>query len=98
MARRTTRQTQFLVVSTFLISLYSALYLSLIPLPISQDIKDQIVPCLPFNLLITLGSYCLWELGMGVLTFGECDEAHDELMKEIEMAKSDLRSKGISVD
>ena len=34
---------------------------------------------LPFNLVVALGSYCLWELGMGVLTFGECGDAHEEL-------------------
>lgn len=35
---------------------------------------------LPFNLVVALGSYCLWELGMGVLTFGECEGAYEELM------------------
>lgn len=43
--------------------------------------RDATLRQLPFNLLVALGSYCLWELGWGVLTFGECNEAHAELMK-----------------
>ncbi|KAL8286482.1 hypothetical protein RQP46_004499 [Phenoliferia psychrophenolica] len=82
-----------------LVAVYLALVLNLLPTPfLSQSIRDQIVPCLPFNLLVALGSYCLWELGMGVLTFGECGDAYEELRKEIKEATEDLRAKGVSVD
>lgn len=36
---------------------------------------------IPFNLLVALGSYCLFELGWGILTFGDCQEAQRELMQ-----------------
>jgi dolichyl-phosphate mannosyltransferase polypeptide 3 len=35
---------------------------------------------------------------LGVFTFNDVPEAHAELMKEIDMAKADLRTKGVEVD
>ncbi|KAM0746752.1 dolichol-phosphate mannosyltransferase subunit 3 [Meredithblackwellia eburnea MCA 4105] len=85
--------------ATILTTLYLLLSFNVVKIPfVSNQIKDQIVPCLPFNLLVTFGSYCLWELGMGVLTFGECEEAYKELQLEIKEATEDLRAKGVEVD
>lgn len=53
---------------------------------------------LPFQLLITLGSYLLFKLGWGVLTFNDVPAAYAELMGEIDIAKSELRLKGVEVD
>ena len=47
---------------------------------------------------MSFGSYLLFKLGLGVFTFNDVPEAYKELMEEIETAKEDLRSKGISVD
>ncbi|ORY88864.1 dolichol-phosphate mannosyltransferase subunit 3 [Leucosporidium creatinivorum] len=94
-----TRQAKFVSTGSALLLIYLSLWFRLLPTPFLDDsIRDQIVPCLPFNLLVALGSYCLWELGMGVLTFGECEGAYEELMKEIKEARDDLRTKGVSVD
>ncbi len=48
--------------------------------------------------MVTLGAYVLARLGWGILTFNDCPEAHAELVAEIEMAKTDLRRLGVSVD
>ena len=53
---------------------------------------------LPFWGLVSFGAYLLFKLGWGVFTFNDVPDAHKELMGEIEMAKKDLRSKGIDVD
>ena len=53
---------------------------------------------LPFWSVVSLGAYLLFKLGWGVFTFNDVHEAHKELMEEIEVAKRDLRSKGIDVD
>jgi dolichyl-phosphate mannosyltransferase polypeptide 3 len=47
---------------------------------------------------VSFGAYLLFKLGWGVFTFNDVPEAHKELMGEIEMAREDLRRKGIDVD
>jgi dolichyl-phosphate mannosyltransferase polypeptide 3 len=53
---------------------------------------------LPFWALVSFGAYLLFKLGLGVFTFNDIPEAYASLMKEIEVAKKDLRSKGVDVD
>jgi dolichol-phosphate mannosyltransferase subunit 3 len=58
----------------------------------------QINPQLPFWALVSFGAYLLFKLGYGVFTFNDVPAAHAELMKEIDMAREDLRRKGVDVD
>jgi dolichyl-phosphate mannosyltransferase polypeptide 3 len=53
---------------------------------------------LPFWALVSFGAFLLFKLGYGVLTFNDVPEAHNELMKEIEQARKELKAKGVSVD
>ena len=53
---------------------------------------------LPFWALVSFGAYLLFKLGWGVFTFNDVPEAHKELMLEIEVARKELRSKGVDVD
>ncbi len=55
-------------------------------------------PQLPFWVLVSFGAFLLFRLGWGILTFNDVPEAHKELMKEIGMAKTDLRKLGVDVD
>jgi len=84
-------------------SVFLALYLlaifSVIPIPlIDADVSAQILPLIPWWLLVAFGSYSLWSLGWGVFTFRDCPEAYHELLKEINDAKNDLRGRGVTVD
>lgn len=47
---------------------------------------------------MSFGAYLLAKLGYGVLTFNDVPDAHKELMSQIELAKKELRSKGVEVD
>ncbi len=47
---------------------------------------------------MSFGSYLLFKLGWGVFTFNDVPKAHEELMGEIEIAKKELRNKGVDVD
>ena len=47
---------------------------------------------------MSFGSYLLFKLGLGIFTFNDVPESYKSLMDEIELAKRDLKSKGISVD
>ncbi|CAK7563682.1 MAG: hypothetical protein SEPTF4163_001557 [Sporothrix epigloea] len=91
-----TRATQTLSVAFLATSLYLSLYLRLIPLP--AIVQTEIVPVLPFWLLVAFGAYILARLGWGILTFNDCPEAHKELVAEIELARADLRKLGVSID
>jgi len=53
---------------------------------------------LPFWALVSFGAYLLFKLGWGVFSFNDVPEAYSELMKEIQIARADLRSKGVDVD
>ncbi|EXV05987.1 dolichol-phosphate mannosyltransferase subunit 3 (DPM3) [Metarhizium robertsii] len=91
-----TRAQQTISLGLLVSSLYLALYLELIPLP--ALVQQQIVPVLPFWALISFGALLLFRLGWGIMTFNDVPEAHQELMKEIDMAKGDLRKMGVDVD
>ncbi|KAI1003604.1 hypothetical protein K3495_g4603 [Podosphaera aphanis] len=77
-------------------SLYLALYLGLVPLPVS--IQAEIIPILPFWAIVSIGAYLLAKLGYGILTFRDVPRAHKELVEEIELARKDLKSLGVDVD
>ncbi|KAH7323615.1 dolichyl-phosphate mannosyltransferase polypeptide 3 [Rhexocercosporidium sp. MPI-PUGE-AT-0058] len=91
-----TRAQQTVSIGLLVTSLYLALYLQLIPLP--TLISEEIIPVLPFWALVSFGAYLLFKLGYGVFTFNDVPEAYAELMKEIEVARADLRTKGVDVD
>ncbi|KAI9315293.1 dolichol-phosphate mannosyltransferase subunit 3 [Dichotomocladium elegans] len=75
--------------------IYIALFFGFIPLP--DIIQNKIVPVFPWWTLVTFGSYSLGYLGYHIMTFSDCPDAYTELMGEIQQAKLDLRSKGVSI-
>ncbi|KAJ4303850.1 hypothetical protein N0V88_001447 [Collariella sp. IMI 366227] len=62
-----TRAQQTVSLALLLSSLYLSLYLELIPLP--AVIQQDIVPVLPFWLLVSFGAWLLLRLGWGMFTF-----------------------------
>ncbi|KAF6786160.1 Dolichol-phosphate mannosyltransferase subunit 3 [Colletotrichum musicola] len=91
-----TRAQQTISLALLASSLYLALFLQLIPIP--AKIQEQVVPVLPFWVLVSFGAYLLGRLGYNVMTFNDVPEAHKELMAEIDEAKADLRKLGVDVD
>jgi len=78
---------------------YLLLLFNIFPVPLlDAKIAEQILPVLPWWLLVAFGSYCLWSIGMGLVSLKECPEAYNELLVEITEAKNDLRTKGVTVD
>jgi len=94
-----TRAQRFLVVASISSLVYALIAFSVIPFPLlPKDVSDELVPVLPWWLLVSFGAYSLASLGWGLLTFRDCPDAYYELMAEISVAKNDLRAKGVSVD
>ncbi|KAB8231039.1 hypothetical protein ETB97_011144 [Aspergillus alliaceus] len=91
-----TRAQQTLSVLLLVSSLYLVLYLGLVPL--NETVQKEIIPVLPFYALISFGCYLLGRLGVAILTFNDVPEAHQELQKEIEQAKTELRKQNVDVD
>jgi dolichyl-phosphate mannosyltransferase polypeptide 3 len=60
----------------------------------SSDFSLQV----PFWALVSFGAYLLGKLGYGVFSFNDVPEAHEELVKQIEQAKADLKKRGVTVD
>jgi len=94
-----TRATRFGSYASVLTVCYFLAWFSIIPTPfIAEETKDQIVPLLPWWVLVSFGSYSLASLGWGLWSFRDCPDAYTELMHEIQEAKNDLRAKGVTVD
>ncbi|GAB7339610.1 hypothetical protein MBLNU457_6207t1 [Dothideomycetes sp. NU457] len=91
-----TKATQQITLFTILASIYAALFMNIVPLP--STIRDDIVPVLPFWAIVSFGAFLLAKLGYNVMTFNDVPEAYAELMGEIDIAKSELRLKGVEVD
>ncbi|OQO10785.1 hypothetical protein B0A48_04085 [Cryoendolithus antarcticus] len=81
-------------------ALITAVYFVLLSgvLPLPSKLQDEVLPVLPLWAIVTLGAYLLFKLGYGVFSFNDVPEAHKELMKQIEQAKTDLRRRGVTVD
>lgn len=62
--------------------------------PVANSSNEQ----LPFYALISFGCYLMARLGWAILTFNDVPEAHEELQKEIELAKVELRRGKVDVD
>ncbi|WWC85416.1 uncharacterized protein L201_000279 [Kwoniella dendrophila CBS 6074] len=91
--------TQFLTLALPTIILYILALANIIPVPfLSQEIAGQILPVLPFWLLVSFGSYSLSSLGLGLVRFHDTPEAYESLLREISQAKDELRDHGVSVD
>ncbi|BFZ65130.1 hypothetical protein YB2330_006293 [Saitoella coloradoensis] len=76
-------------------ALYIAVFLGYIPVPKSLD---EIWLYVPFLAVVSFGLWCLYTLVYGVLTFQDKEADYKELVEEIETAKADLRTKGVTVD
>ncbi|KAH7927031.1 dolichol-phosphate mannosyltransferase subunit 3 [Leucogyrophana mollusca] len=86
-------------VSTFLAAAYFLTLFAFLPVPlVDTDVAQEVLPLIPWWLLVSFGSYSLWSLGWGLFTFRDCPEAYTELLQEINEAKNDLRGRGVTVD
>jgi len=87
------------LIATITTVTYLLLFFNIFPVPLlDAKIAEQILPVLPWWLLVSFGSYCLWSIGIGLVSLKECPEAYNELLVEITEAKNDLRTKGVTVD
>ncbi|KZF22796.1 Dolichyl-phosphate-mannosyl transferase [Xylona heveae TC161] len=91
-----TRAQQTLSLALLISSLYLVCYLGLVPLP--AKVQEELIPVLPFWALVSFGALLLFKLGWGVFTFNDVPNAHKELMEEINLARTELRAKGVDVD
>ncbi|CCU81616.1 unnamed protein product [Blumeria hordei] len=91
-----TRAQQTISIGLLASSLYLALFLGLIPMPLI--IQREIIPILPLWATVSFGAYLLGKLGYGVLTFNDATHAHKELMGQITQARKELEILGVEVD
>ncbi|KAL9938768.1 hypothetical protein V8E36_002487 [Tilletia maclaganii] len=78
--------------------LYVLLLLNILPTPlVPQEARDQILPALPWWVLVSTGSYLLWNMGWGIFHFNDVPKAYEELMVDIKNAKDFLRERGVDV-
>jgi hypothetical protein len=66
-----------------------------VPSILPLKVQVEIIPVLPFWALITLAAYLLGRLGLGIMTFKDCNEAYTELMGQIDAAKANLDTRKV---
>ncbi|KAL1589010.1 hypothetical protein WHR41_02247 [Cladosporium halotolerans] len=91
-----TRAAQHIALLVVLASIYVTAFLGFLPLP--DKIQEDVIPVLPFWVIVSFGAFLLAKLGYGVFSFNDVPEAHEELVKQIEQAKADLSKRGVTVD
>lgn len=77
-------------------SVYAALLTGVIPTP--EIIFSQIIPVLPWWLLVTFGAYALGTLGINLLTFKDKEDKYKELLVQIDEAKVFLKKNKVDLD
>jgi dolichyl-phosphate mannosyltransferase polypeptide 3 len=55
-------------------------------------------PQLPWWALVSAGCYSLFSVGWAVATFNDCPDAHAELLRHIDEARSELRRRGLDTE
>ncbi|WFD36136.1 hypothetical protein MCUN1_003011 [Malassezia cuniculi] len=94
-----TRATRFVTIAAATTLIYLVFALGIIPVPlISASVADKILPTLPWWVLVSTGSYLLFQVGWGIFHFNNVPKAHDELLMDIKTAKDFLRERGVTVD
>ena len=83
-------QLMFLGFLTFY-SFFFALYYA------TEDVMMVFLPQLPFAILVYFGCYALINIGWHLLILEDCEDAHNELLKDIAEARVFLRSKGMKL-
>ncbi|ORX87372.1 dolichol-phosphate mannosyltransferase subunit 3 [Anaeromyces robustus] len=58
---------------------------------------DEILPCIPWEALIAFCAYSMANVGWKLITFVDTPDDYTSLLKDIETAKADLRSKGLDI-
>ncbi|EDK46019.1 hypothetical protein PVL30_003923 [Lodderomyces elongisporus] len=91
-----TKATETALTLFALSALYFALSTGVIVSP--KLFHDEILPYLPWWGLVTFGSYALFTLGWGIITFKDKKDKYEELKLQIDEAKAFYSSKGISLD
>ncbi|PVV00290.1 hypothetical protein BB560_005334 [Smittium megazygosporum] len=87
------------IIGTFVLSstVWLFLVLDIIPIPLPTFLTSNILPILPFYLLISFGSYALCNIGYNLMTFRECPDEYYKLMSEISESKQFLLANGIKL-
>ncbi|KAH0826122.1 dolichol-phosphate mannosyltransferase subunit 3-domain-containing protein [Lanmaoa asiatica] len=67
--------------SAFLL-IYLLAFFAILPIPfLEPDTIAQLLPVIPWWLLVSFGAYSLASLGWGLFTFQDCPDAYHELLK-----------------
>ncbi|TXT05041.1 hypothetical protein VHUM_03861 [Vanrija humicola] len=78
---------------------YLVLLFGILPVPfLAAETAAEILPVIPWWLLVAFGSFSLSSLGLGLLRFNDTPEAYESLLREVAQAKNELRDQGVEVD
>ncbi|KAL3851690.1 hypothetical protein ACJMK2_015417 [Sinanodonta woodiana] len=88
---------QWLIGLSVFMSIWVALVFDYVAVEFSKS-NRQIVVLFPFYLLVVFAGYSLIVIGYRVATFNDCQEASEELKKQIQEAKQELTSRGFKFE
>ena len=76
---------------TFRFAVASFIYFIMLLLPSNNVFMQEIWPVLPFYALVSLGCYAFITIGMDLLIIKDCPDAYNELVKDIQSCKEELK-------
>ncbi|PWN34261.1 dolichol-phosphate mannosyltransferase subunit 3 [Meira miltonrushii] len=94
----TTRAQRFFTSAAILSAIWLLLLLDILPFPLIDHTAKQEILSIPWWILVSTGSYLLFQIGWGLWTFNDVPKAYDDLMIDIKNAKDYLGSRGVNID
>lgn len=86
---------EWLLVSTIIVSIWLSKILGVFPdIPYKHNWVNVLLDYLPIHVLLLFGLVSAIIIVYRTLTFNDCPEATTELLKQVELARSDLKKKG----
>lgn len=92
-----TKLGEWLLFSVAFASFWAAFYIPIEPLKDADPIVKEFVFWSPLIFILAFGIVSVLIILYRVATFNDCEDAADELKKQIVEARADLRSKGMEL-
>ncbi|XP_061902306.1 dolichol-phosphate mannosyltransferase subunit 3 [Entelurus aequoreus] len=91
-----TKLLEWLFGVSVVLAVWAVVAFDLLDLEVPRPYREVAWP-MPLYLLVSFGCYSLATVGYRVATFNDCDQAAEELQRQIREAKEDLKRKGLKL-
>ncbi|XP_061787104.1 dolichol-phosphate mannosyltransferase subunit 3 [Nerophis lumbriciformis] len=91
-----TKLLEWLFGVSVVLAVWAVVAFDLLDLEVPHPYREVAWP-MPLYLLVSFGCYSLATVGYRLATFNDCDQAAEELQRQIREAREDLKRKGLKM-